>query len=131
MDSIIKSIDEASFEEVEVEQVLDRREVEGRVEYLVKWSDDSENSWEPQENIADDLIGDFQAGLEYGVAEKLLEKRDLPKGRAEYLVKWSDDSEDTWEPEINLAPEIIAEFEGVAVLEIEKRLAKLGVSDGE
>lgn len=123
LDQVVKLLDEATFEEVEVEQVLDKRMVEGKIEFLVKWSDDSEDSWEPIENIGEDLVRDFEEGLEYGIAEKVLEKRETKETGVEYLVKWAD-SEDTWEPEENVAAEIIAEFEGVGVEVVEKRLQK-------
>ncbi|CAI5482302.1 unnamed protein product [Closterium sp. Yama58-4] len=133
LDNVVKMLDEAVFEESEVDQILDKRIAEdGTVEYLVKWQDDSEDSWEPVENIGDDLVKDYEEGLEYGVAEKILEKRVVGKsqggdeGVVEYLVKWQDSDENTWEPEGNVAAEVIAEFEGVSVEEVEARLGKEG-----
>lgn len=123
LDQVVKMLDEAVFEEVEVQQVLDRRIGEGGViEYLVQWSDGSEDSWEPAENIGEDLVKDYEEGVEYGVAEKILEKRDGKEG-VEYLVKWADSEENTWEPSENLAAEVVADFEGVSVEEVEKRLS--------
>jgi hypothetical protein len=54
-------LDEAVYEDVTVEQILDKRTVEGGsagaiTEYLVRWSDGTEDTWEPSTNIADDLI---------------------------------------------------------------------------
>eukprot|EP00475_Leptophrys_vorax_P027230 TRINITY_DN3881_c0_g1_i1.p1 TRINITY_DN3881_c0_g1~~TRINITY_DN3881_c0_g1_i1.p1 ORF type:complete len:430 (+),score=37.60 TRINITY_DN3881_c0_g1_i1:107-1396(+) len=133
LDAVVKMLDEAVYEEAEVDQVLDKRVgSDGVAEYLVKWSDDSENSWEPAENIGEDLVRDFEEGLEYGVAEKILEKRVAGEkqgggaGQVEYLVKWVDSDENTWEPEGNVAPEVIAEFEGISVEEVEARLEKVG-----
>ncbi|XP_030371196.1 M-phase phosphoprotein 8 [Scaptodrosophila lebanonensis] len=42
-----------SFEEYNVEKVLDKRFVNGRAQYMIKWAGyaDSENTWEPMENI--------------------------------------------------------------------------------
>ncbi|GJP34095.1 hypothetical protein CLOM_g18561 [Closterium sp. NIES-68] len=133
LDNVVKMLDEAVFEESEVDQILDKRLGEdGVVEYLVQWQDDSEDSWEPAENIGEDLVKDFEEGLEYGVAEKILEKRVVGaaqgggEGMVEYLVKWQDSDENTWEPEGNVAPEVIAEFEGVSVEEVEARVGKEG-----
>ncbi|CAI5512136.1 unnamed protein product [Closterium sp. Naga37s-1] len=133
LDNVVKMLDEAVFEESEVDQILDKRIAEdGTVEYLVKWQDDSEDSWEPVENIGEDLVKDFEEGLEYGVAEKILEKRVVGasqgggEGVVEYLVKWQDSDENTWEPEGNVAADVIADFEGVSVEEVEARLGKEG-----
>lgn len=55
--------------------------------------------------IAEDLVRDFEAGLEYAVAEGVM-------GKMEYLVKWRDiDDEATWEPEENVDPDLIKAFE--------------------
>ncbi|XP_024362307.1 signal recognition particle 43 kDa protein, chloroplastic-like [Physcomitrium patens] len=114
LDQVVKLLDEAIYETVEVEQILDKRIVGNVTEYLVKWSDDSEESWETTENIAEDLIKDYEEGLEYGIAEKIVDKREVD-GKAEYLVQWADSTENTWEPADNVADEIIAEFESQKV----------------
>merc|ERR1712218_487924 len=55
-------------EEYSVEKILDKRfDPNGKVEYLIKWKgyDDSDNTWEPIENIfCDDLLEDFEKNLE-------------------------------------------------------------------
>lgn len=111
LDQVVKLLDEAIYDDVEVEKILEKRiDAKGVTEYLVKWSDDSEDSWEPAMNIGEDLIKDYEEGLEYGIAERIVEKRELD-GKTEYLVQWADSAEDTWEPPENIADEIIAEFE--------------------
>lgn len=111
LDQIVKLLDEATYDDVEVEKILDKRiDAKGVTEYLVKWSDNSEESWEPAINIGEDLIKDYEEGLEYGIAERIVEKREVD-GKPEYLVQWADSAQDTWEPVENIADEIIAEFE--------------------
>eukprot|EP00270_Netrium_digitus_P014423 TRINITY_DN4896_c1_g1_i1.p1 TRINITY_DN4896_c1_g1~~TRINITY_DN4896_c1_g1_i1.p1 ORF type:complete len:442 (+),score=121.15 TRINITY_DN4896_c1_g1_i1:100-1425(+) len=136
LDQVVKMLDEAIFEEVEVEKILDKRQTSnGQMEYLVSWSDGSEPSWESIENIADDVVRDFEEGLEYGIAESILEKRVTkgPKHRdvVEYLVKWADSEENSWEPEDNVAAEVVAEFEGISVKEVEKKRGRRNPEDDE
>lgn len=109
LDQVVKALDEAMFETVEVEQILDKRiGDDGVAEYLVKWSDDSEESWVQASDIGEDLLKDYEQGLEYAIVDKVLMKR-LIDGKVEYLVKWSDEKE-TWEPEENVSSEVVAEF---------------------
>jgi signal recognition particle protein len=64
----------------------------------------------PQWNVATDVIEDYDAGLEYGEAAKIL--KSVQKGDArEYLVQWSDDYPDTWEPEDHLPQHLIEDWE--------------------
>ncbi|CAH2050128.1 unnamed protein product [Thlaspi arvense] len=89
----------------------DREERErDKVEYLVRWKDGGENEWVRAALVAEDVVADFEAGVEYAVAEAVVNRRD-EGGRREYLVKWTDMEEATWEPEGNVDPELIKEFE--------------------
>ncbi|GLJ05629.1 hypothetical protein SUGI_0021770 [Cryptomeria japonica] len=124
LEGVIKELENAVFEYVEVEQILDKRTgAGGTVEYLVKWKDNSSEEWLPAESIGEDLVQDYEAGLEYGIAEKILEKRE-ENGVSEYLIKWTDIDVPTWEPLENVAPELVADFENVSVKEVEDRLEK-------
>lgn len=46
------------------------------------------------------MVKDYEAGLEYAVAEAVLAKRVADEGTPEFLVKWADLEEPTWEPEL-------------------------------
>ncbi|GAQ90615.1 Chloroplast SRP43 Subunit of Signal Recognition particle [Klebsormidium nitens] len=134
LDQIVNMLDDAVYEDVSVEQILDKRTVEGgtagaMTEYLVRWSDGTEDTWEPATNIADDLIQDFEAGLEYGVAEQILEKRRRKK-RTEYLVKWQDSEEPSWEPARNLDQELVKAFEATHPKENENAESNVESSNG-
>lgn len=126
LEGVIKVLEDSVFENVEVEQVLDKRTgVGGKVEYLVKWKDGAPEEWLAAESIGEDLVKDYEAGLEYGIAENILERRE-ENGMIEYLVKWADIELPTWEPLENVAPDLVAEFENVSVKDVEDRLIRQG-----
>jgi len=57
---------EGQGQEYSVEKILDKRTRNGIVEYFLKWTDydDSENSWEPEENLhCEELVNDFEEKL--------------------------------------------------------------------
>lgn len=66
-------------------------------------------SLQPERNLADDVIADFQLGLEYCSAGAVLERR---RGRAgsEFLVEWKDGNAPSWEPEDHVAVELIMSY---------------------
>ncbi|EEF49840.1 signal recognition particle 43 kDa protein, chloroplastic [Ricinus communis] len=111
LENVIRVINEEIFEYAEVQELLEKRGKGDKVEYLVKWKDGSDNEWVKAGVIGEDLIRDFEAGLEYAVAEGVMGKRVREDGKNEYLVKWTDIDEATWEPEENVDPDLIKEFE--------------------
>ena len=123
-----------SEELFEIEEILDMRFRNGRREYLLKWKGypQSENTWEPEENIDDqEFLAAFRKEMTKGkliqfdlsamnkeeneemfVVEKICATR-IKNGRREYFLKWEDypESESTWEPEENVVHlEILATF---------------------
>nr|GMD52112.1 signal recognition particle 43 kDa protein, chloroplastic [Ipomoea batatas] len=114
LENVIRVLEDAIFEFAEVQEILEKRGKGENVEYLVKWKDGEDNEWVKGWLVAEDLVRDFEAGLEYAVAECVLERREGECGKMEYLVKWSDIEEATWEPEENVDPTLIQEFENVS-----------------
>ncbi|PKU59236.1 probable signal recognition particle 43 kDa protein, chloroplastic isoform X2 [Dendrobium catenatum] len=110
LEATVVEVERAVYEWGEVERVVDARG-EGRTrEYLVEWRDEGEREWVKKAWVAEDLVADFEAGLEYGVAEEVMGEREVDGGGKEYLVKWEDIEEATWEPEENVDAELVLEF---------------------
>jgi len=99
-------------------------------EYFIKWKGYSiiESTWEPFENLKNvkTMVSEFIAHDEKKLAknpnyktmisnpqfacEELTDKRSV-NGRDEYLVRWKDFEQETWEDWGNLPHEAIAEYE--------------------
>ncbi|XP_012089050.1 signal recognition particle 43 kDa protein, chloroplastic [Jatropha curcas] len=111
LENVIRILDEELFEYAEVQEIMEKRGKGDQVEYLVKWKDGGDNEWVKARFIGEDLVRDFEAGLEYAVAEGVIGKRVGDDGKNEYLVKWTDIEEATWEPGENVDHDLIMEFE--------------------
>eukprot|EP01025_Chloroclados_australasicus_P041405 TRINITY_DN4385_c0_g1_i2.p1 TRINITY_DN4385_c0_g1~~TRINITY_DN4385_c0_g1_i2.p1 ORF type:complete len:163 (+),score=31.06 TRINITY_DN4385_c0_g1_i2:154-642(+) len=98
------------YEDVAPAAVLDKRESDGQVQYLVKWRDGSDDSWVPESMTSEEVRQDYEAGLEYAEAISVSAVRGRGMAK-EYLVKWADGAEDSWESEDHVAKNLITDFE--------------------
>ncbi|OAF54489.1 hypothetical protein VC83_09001 [Pseudogymnoascus destructans] len=98
----------------EVEALLAKSTTRNVVWYLVKWEGfgDDKNTWQEQDDISSDLVGDFEASYQGNFGVELLKKRER-RGKTEYFVKWKGrpEIENSWEKEDTIHCERILEFE--------------------
>jgi len=74
---------EGEEEEFTVEKILDKRVRNSKVEYLIKWEGypDTENTWEPQENLdCPDIISNYEDKAEKKKEEKKRKKEAESSG---------------------------------------------------
>ncbi|KAK3015164.1 hypothetical protein RJ639_005310 [Escallonia herrerae] len=76
LENVIRVLEEAIFEYAEVQEIMEKRGKGDKVEYLVKWKDGGDNEWVKAGSIAEDLVKDFEEGLEYAVAECVVGRRE-------------------------------------------------------
>ncbi|TVU48491.1 hypothetical protein EJB05_08129, partial [Eragrostis curvula] len=88
LEAAAKEMEKAVYEWAEVEKVVDGRGEGKWREYLVEWRDGGDREWVKAAWVAED-------GEE----------------KWEYLVKWVDIEEATWEPAENVDAELVQEFE--------------------
>ena len=136
----LKKFDRSAKKAKEVDELLEKRINDNKVEYLVKWrgfDGPSDNTWEFASSLdhAKDFVNKFENELKNKIVdsdetyevEKILDRKGKGK-KVEYLVKWKgyDDPDDyTWEP-ISLlddALDIIATFEK-ELLDTENKIRK-------
>ncbi|KAJ7967108.1 signal recognition particle 43 kDa protein, chloroplastic [Quillaja saponaria] len=129
LENVIRLLEEAVFEYAEVQEILEKRGKDNRVEYLVKWKDGGDNEWVKPAFIGEDLVRDYEAGLEYAVAEAVMGRRVGDDGKIEFLVKWTDMEDATWEPEENVDPDLIKQFEVTQHAQADNNMKGAGVRE--
>ncbi|GIX86686.1 chromobox protein homolog 3 [Caerostris darwini] len=98
-------------EEYTVEKILDKRIVEGKIEYFLKWQGypDSENTWEPEENLdCPEIISEFERN--WNKKKKINssdKKHKLSDSESEVLIKRKHEEEKVRGFDRKLEPEKI------------------------
>ncbi|ESQ45986.1 hypothetical protein EUTSA_v10000208mg [Eutrema salsugineum] len=111
LEKVIRVLEGQVFEYAEVQEIVEKRGKGNDVEYLVKWKDGGECEWVKGVHVAEDVVKDYEAGLEYAVAERVMGKRMGDDGKTEYLVKWTDMADATWEPQENVDSSLVLLYE--------------------
>lgn len=109
LEEVLKCLVDNLFEDVLPAAVLDCRTTEsteekasdGSKEYLVKFSDDEEPCWVQEKYMSEEVISDYEDGLEYAMAKEIIDVRNKGDSRS-YLIRWEDGLE-TWEPEEHIS----------------------------
>jgi signal recognition particle protein len=83
LESVIRMLEGAIFEYAEVQEILEKRGKGDHLGYLVKWKDGGDNEWVKAGLIGEELVRDYEAGLEYAVAKGVVGKRVGDNGGAE------------------------------------------------
>jgi len=81
-------------EEYSVEKILDKRTRSGKTEYLIKWEGypDSENTWEPEENLdCPEIIKAFEDKLKTKTAAKRKKEPESATKKKTKIVEEEDD----------------------------------------
>lgn len=105
--------EEAAKKEAEEEAKKEEEEAAAgpvRTEWLVKFGDDEEPIWVDAKYVSQEVVDDFESGLEYAQAAEVVDCRQRGTMR-KYLVRWQDDYPDTWEPEEHVSPDLVAQWE--------------------
>ena len=117
VEDVLKVLTDNLFEDVEPSAVLDVRtpdDEEGNKlpyrEFLIKYADEEEPEWVPEKYVSDEVIEDYESGLEYAEAACIVDVRNRGDSRT-YLVRWGDGYPDSWEDEEHVSPDIIKIFE--------------------
>uniref|UniRef100_A0A1D2AE17 Chromo domain-containing protein n=2 Tax=Auxenochlorella protothecoides TaxID=3075 RepID=A0A1D2AE17_AUXPR len=106
LEDVVKVLTDNTFEDVEPVAVLESRNEGEDREFLVKFHDSEEPEWVAARYVAEDVMQDFEAGLEYAQGLEILDMRQRGDSRA-YLVRWEDGREPSWEPEEHVTPDLI------------------------
>lgn len=120
LEEVLKCLTDNLFEDVLPEAVLDCRDVMddngktvGLKEYLIKFSDCDEGIWVPERYVSEEVAQDYDDGLEYAEAERIVDRRNKGDSRS-YLVEFRDGST-SWAPEEWVSADLIHVYENGVV----------------
>lgn len=111
LESIAKTLEQFVFEEVPpraIKRVRVADDGSGNKEYLIEWLDDFADQWVQQRDVADNLVADFEKGMEYATVVKTYQLKDSDpektaaggknkKKKQRTLKLWADGAPPTWE----------------------------------
>jgi signal recognition particle 43 kDa protein len=127
LEDVLKVLTDNLFEDVEPAAVLEARMPEKEAgqgddasemaaslpkerEFLVQFPDEAEPVWVPEKYMSQEVMEDFDAGLEYAEAQSVVGVRNRGDSRT-YLVRWGDGYPDSWEPEEHVSADLVRLFE--------------------
>ena len=79
----------------------------------MKWKDDRPNNQVKARFVVENLLRDYEDGLEYVVVEVMLGKRVGDDDKPEFLFKWANMEEPTQEPKENVDINLFKEFDAI------------------
>lgn len=98
MEAVLTTLRSYMFEEIVPRAIIDKRTT-SQTQYFVDWFDGYDPIWVDETDIADDLIKEFESGVERASVSKIIHTKNL-SAAVEYpalsLVQWSDDSLLSW-----------------------------------
>lgn len=112
MEQVASVLTERVYEEVQPAQILNvrKRGEDGPREFLVQFTDGRDDEWVAEQDMAADVLEDYDAGLEYATAQEVLDVVQVGTERR-FKVSWGDSYPASWEPEEHLPTDLIALFQ--------------------
>uniref|UniRef100_A0A7R9T4C9 Uncharacterized protein n=3 Tax=Ostreococcus sp. 'lucimarinus' TaxID=242159 RepID=A0A7R9T4C9_9CHLO len=91
MEAVSSTLRSYMFEEIVPLSIIQKRPVASRDQFLVSWFDGFEPIWVDDVDVADDLINEFNLGIERASASELITIEGSVRAYPDtVLVKWSD-----------------------------------------
>jgi signal recognition particle protein len=98
MAAVTDSLGSFMFEEIVPDAIIHKRSSSGsKPQFLVSWMDGFEPIWVDETDISDDLIDEFDRGIERAKISRTI---DVPKTTGKHkntsLIRWEDDKKLSW-----------------------------------